>query len=56
MGMITLVRQLTVELSSVMSFFSEFWTCLPLLCRVLISFVFGAILLLGFMQFLVRST
>lgn len=55
MGLLTLFQQLVIDLGNAMSFFAEFWTCLPLLCRVLMSFVFGAILLLGLMQFFVRS-
>ena len=55
MGIMSGVQQMLSDLSGFFALFSSFFDSLPTVCRLLISFGFGMVVLLGLLNMIVRS-
>ena len=56
MGVMSGVEQMLSDLSGFFGLFSSLFDALPTVCRLLLSFAFGAVVLLGLLNMIIRSS
>ncbi|MBR2883482.1 MAG: hypothetical protein IKB93_01705 [Clostridia bacterium] len=56
MGVMSGITQMLADLGDFFALFSSFFDALPTVCKLLIYFVFGGIVLMGLLNMILRST